>query len=165
MAIPLIEALHRSSNFPNRHTRFLTEMGDKLIILVIMDVLDFMNARRQKNATAYNTGIVRNVRGASHRRYSSLRTIRYRILFCMHGRLLMPISHNRRVFASREEPIVSLTHNTIRVNKDTSHMKTFTGASLRRYLHDFLKILVPRRSHLVDNTREVIRLNCLREIG
>ena len=118
-------------------------MGNKLIILVIMDILDFMNARRQKNATAYNTRVMCNVRSASHRRYPSLRTIRNCILFCMHGRLLMPISHNRRVFASRKEPIISLTHNTIRVNKNTTYMKTFTGASLRRYLHDFLKILVP----------------------
>jgi hypothetical protein len=66
MAVPLTQTLPRISNFPDRYTRFLTEVGNKLVVLVIMDVLDFMNARRQKNATAYNTGVMCNIRGASH---------------------------------------------------------------------------------------------------
>lgn len=142
MAVPYIEAL-QISNFLNWHTCFMTEMRDELIVLVIMDVLDFMNARREKNATADDTRIVRNIGRAPQRRYPSLRAIRYRILFGVNGRLLMSISHNRRMFTSRKEPIVSLAYNPIRVNKDASHVEAFTGASLRGHLHNFLKIFVP----------------------
>jgi len=131
------------SNFSNWHTCFMTEMRDELIVLVIMDVLDFMNARREKNATADDTRIVRNIGRAPQRRYPSLRAIRYRILFGVNGRLLMSISHNRRMFTSRKEPIISLAYNPIRVNKDASHVETFTGASFRGHLHNFLKIFVP----------------------
>lgn len=66
MAVPLTQTLPRISNFPDRYTRFLTEVGNKLVVLVIMDVLDFMNARRQKNATADDTRIVRNIGRAPH---------------------------------------------------------------------------------------------------
>ena len=138
-------------------------MGDKLIILVIMNVLDFMNAGCQKNATADDAGIVRDVRGASERRYPALRAIRDCILFGVHGRLLMSVSHNRRVFASRKEPIISLAHNPIRVNKDATHTKPLTWTSLRGHLNNFLKILVPRRSHsekIHENP-----LNCVSGIG
>jgi hypothetical protein len=118
-------------------------MGDKLIVLVIVDVLDFMNARREKNATADDTRIVRNIGRAPQRRYPALRAIRYRILFGVHRRLFMSIPYHGYMLTSRKEPIISLAYNPIRVNKDASHVEAFTGASFGRYLHDFLKIFVP----------------------
>ena len=138
-------------------------MGNELIILVIMNVLDFMNASRQKNATADDAGIVCDVRGASKGRYPTLRAIGDCILFRMHGRLLMPVSYNRCVFASRKKSIVSLTYNTIRVNKDATYMKPLTWTSLRGHLHNFLKILVPRRSH--SEKIRWIPLNCMSGVG
>jgi len=125
----------------------MTEMRDELIVLVIMDVLDFMNARCEKDATADDTRIVRNISGTSLRRYAALRAISDRILFGVYGRLFMPVSYHRDMFTAWKEPIISLAHNPVGVDKNTAYVEPLTRASLRRYLHNFLKILVPRRPH------------------
>lgn len=126
-------------------------MRNELIVLVIMDVLDFTNTCRKENTTTDNARIVCDVGGASEGRYPALRAIGDCILFRMHGCLLVSVSYDRYMFTSRKEPIISLAYNAIGMDKDATHMEPFTRASLGSHLDNFLKILVPRRSHS-DNT-------------
>jgi hypothetical protein len=67
-------------------------MLNEFIVLVIMDILDFTNARRQDHAATDNTGIMGYVCTTSIAGNPTFGAIRHRILFGVNGGLFVPFA-------------------------------------------------------------------------
>jgi hypothetical protein len=67
-------------------------MLNEFIVLVIMDILDFTNARRQDHAATNNTWVMGYVCTAPVAGNPAFSTIRHRILFGVNGGLFVPFT-------------------------------------------------------------------------
>ena len=64
----------------------------------------------------------------------------------MNGGLFVTFANDGIMFASRQEPVVSLAYNSMVGNKKASYVETFAGASCSSYLDNFFEVIVPGRA-------------------
>ena len=127
-------------------------MGNDLVILVIVNILNGLNPCGKQYTTTDDTWIMGDICSTTITRHPTFGTVDHGILFGMDGGLFVTFPNDGIVFASRQEPVVSLAYNSMVRNKKTSYVETFAGASCRSYLNNFFKVIVPGRAcHMIYN--------------
>ncbi len=90
---------------------------------------------------------MRNIRDTAFTGYAAFGRIGDAVLFGMNGRLFMALANNRKMFTARQKSVVSLAHNPIVFDKETSDAQTLTGAARGGDLYNLFKVFVPGRSY------------------
>jgi hypothetical protein len=94
-----------------------------------VDILNGLNPRRKKHATADNTWIMGNISSTSITRYATFSAVNDGILFGVDGGLFVTFSNDGTVIASRQESVVPLAYDSMIRNKKATYVETFAGAS------------------------------------
>jgi hypothetical protein len=108
-----------------------------------MNILNGLNSSCKKHATADDTGVVGDICGTTVTGHATFGAINHGVLFGMDGGLFVTFPNDGIVFASRQEPIVSLAYDSMVRNKKTPYVETFTGTSCSSYLDNLFKVIVP----------------------
>jgi len=122
---------------------------DQRVVVVVVIVVNVLDAARRQRPKAVDAGIVRDVNGGVLQAGTPARAVAHRVDFAVNDGLLMVVAHAAGVRGTGDKAVVAHGNNAVVPDNDGTHAQTGARAAHGRQEGDGHEVVVPRHGVLV----------------